>query len=588
MKSLDKYKIPVKKLRWSCNQSKKKICSTESIEPCGEIIGQERALDAIKLGLQLEQPGYNVFVVGYTGTGRTTTIKRMLEELGLEDGKTPNDLVYVNNFGNTDTPRAIILPAGQGAKFRDEMKNMIERLREAIPGLMESDELRNRRKKIVEELEERQKELLREFEKKVKEREFAMTQVQIGQMMRPDISPVISGNPTPMAEVEAKTEAGEFPAERFAELKKSYDELSEEMVQIFKRTRENQKQLGEKLERLHKDAISPLVYESISLINSEFKADGMEYYLTEVHENIIKNVNRFHRTHDEQSQQQQPASHQTGREKDPFLEYSVNLIVDNSKNKNRPIVTEVNPNYRNIFGSIERVVDRQGFWRTDFTRLKAGALHRANGGFLILDAMDALIEPGVWQGLKRTLRSGKLEIQANDPMYAFSHSALKPEPVDLDLKVIMIGRPDLYYLLYSMDPDFTKIFKIKADFDTVMKLDGHSISNYNAFARKMVDSHQLLPFNEGGIAGIIEYGIRIAGRKNKLSTRFNLIADVMREASYWAQHANKKEFAEEHVDKAIEEWTKRVSLPESKIGEMIEEGIILIDTEDSVIGQING
>ncbi|MCP4634532.1 MAG: AAA family ATPase, partial [candidate division Zixibacteria bacterium] len=164
----------------------------------------------------------------------------------------------------------------------------------------------------------------------------------------------------------------------------------------------------------------------------------------------------------------------------------------------------------------------------------------------------------------------------------------KPEPVDLDLKVIMIGRPDLYYLLYSMDPDFTKIFKIKADFDTVMKLDGQSISNYNAFARKMVDSHQLLPFNEGGIAGIIEYGIRIAGRKNKLSTRFNLIADVMREASYWAKQANKKEVAEEHVDKAIEEWTKRVSLPESKIGEMIEEGIILIDTEDSVIGQING
>lgn len=587
MEGLSQYRVPLDQLRWSCQTERGSICATDNIEPCGEIIGQERAIDAIKLGLRLEQPGYNVFVVGYSGTGRTTTIQKMLQELGLEDGRPPDDLCYVNNFENPDCPRALRFPAGMGMKFRAEMDRMIKHLREAIPGLMESEQLRTKRKTIAEEFENKQKEMLRSFEKKVKEKEFAMTQVQIGTSVRPDISPVIGGTPTSVAELEAKTEAGEFPKERFDEIRKTYDELAEEMIQLFKQTRQNQKELQQRLEHLHRDAVGPLVYEEIAGLKSEFKAEGLDNYLTEVHDSIIKGLKNFQRGREgeEGDLHDAPPASTPG---DPFLEYSVNVVVDNTKTQGKPIVTEVNPNYKNLFGSIERVVDHRGFWRTDFTKIKSGALHRANGGYLILNAMDTLTEAGVWPALKRTLRSGKLEIQAYDPVFMFSQSALKPESVPLNLQVIMIGMPDLYYMLNRMDPDFPKIFKVKADFDTVMEFNKTNLGKYNAFGRKMVEDFGLSPFDEGGMGALVEYGIRLAGRKNKLSTRFNVIADVMREASFWAKEDGSGTVSEQHVDKAVDEWIRRVSLPEDKIGELIDRGTILIDTTGAVVGQING
>ncbi|MBD3234017.1 MAG: AAA family ATPase, partial [candidate division Zixibacteria bacterium] len=309
-------------------------------------------------------------------------------------------------------------------------------------------------------------------------------------------------------------------------------------------------------------------------------------YLIEVQESIIKNRENFQQRQDT-GENQQPGMPRRPQQ-DPFYEYSVNLLIDNSKLEKRPTITEVNPNFKNIFGSIERMIDRQGFWRTDFTRLKPGALHRANGGFLVLDAFDTLIEPGVWQGLKRTLRSGKLEIQAYDPVFLYSSSAMKPQPVEIDLKVILIGMPEIYYLLYKLDPIFTKIFKVKADFDTVMDHNDTNLANYNQIARRMVEDHNLLPFDRDGVGALVEYGVRLAGRKNKLSTRFNLIADVMREADHWARKDNSESVKEQHVDKAIDEWIRRVSLVEDKIDELIEQNTLLIDTEGKVVGQING
>ncbi|MGD8921744.1 MAG: ATP-binding protein, partial [Candidatus Zixiibacteriota bacterium] len=559
MSPLTDFEVPLNQLRWSCKSIEGDICGTADAEAISEIIGQDRAIDAIKLGLRIEQPGYNVFIVGYSGTGRTTTIKHMLQSLGLEDGAKPEDLCYVNNFSNPDTPRALLFPAGVGAQFRDEMQNMIQRLRGSIPDLLESDELRARRKEIIETFEEKQKELLRNFEKDVKAKDFAMTQVQMGGITRPDVSPVIGGQPVPIAELEAKTEAGEFPQERYDQIKKTHDEFTEEMIQIFKKTRENQKQLSKELEKLHVDAVGPIVYESIESIKSEFKADKLEEYLTEVSDSIMKNLARFQQRPDDQNQSPLPVE---TPEQNTFTEYSVNLVVDNSKADNRPIVTEINPSFKNLFGSIERVADQRGFWRTDFTRIKPGALHRANGGYLILDALDALTEPGVWQGLKRSLRSGKLEIQGYDPFYMFSQTALKPEPIDLKVQVIMIGMPEVYYLLFRLDPDFRKIFKVKADFDTVMDLNQSNLGKYNSFARRMVDDFDLLPFDKDGIGALVEYGVRLAGRNNKLSTRFNLIADIMREASYWAREANSSEVNGQHVDTAIAEWIRRMSLLE--------------------------
>jgi len=585
MSDLSKYKVSVKQLRWSCTQDAKTICGTDDTEATGEIIGQERAIDAIKLGLNVEQPGYNVFVVGYAGTGRSTAIQKMLEELGLEKGEPPEDICYVNNFKDPDSPRGLFFPAGVGAKFRDEMKKAIDSLQESISQVKESDELRAKHKGIIENYEEKQKEMLRAFEAEVKERQFAMTQVQIGQNVRPDVAPIVGGQPVSLMELEARTEAGEFPKERFEEIKKTYDELSDKIVRIFKKTRDHNKELKEELDRLLKSAVEPLISEALSGIKEEFKIEGVAEYLKEVEDDITNNLGKFDQ---HGSEQPPPIPGFTQEPGDRFLEYRVNVLVDNSNVKGKPIITEINPNYRNLFGSIERVVDQRGFWRTDFTLIKAGALHRANGGYLIVDAMEVLTEPGVWQGLKRALNSGRLEIQAYDPYFKASHSALKPEPIDLKTQVIMIGMPHIYYLLYSMDPDFPKIFKIKAEFDTVMELNDDNLRKYGSFARKVVDDYKLLPFDQDGMSAIIEYGVRLAGKQNKLSTRFNALTDVMCEATYWAQQGKSKKVNRKHVQKAIDEWIRRVSMPEDKINELIEDGIILIDTDGAVVGQING
>jgi lon-related putative ATP-dependent protease len=579
------FELSPEQLRFSCNATDTVVCGTEEAEHSDEIIGQERAVDAIRLGLQVEKPGYNVFVVGYSGTGRSTAIRKMLEHLGLGTGEPPEDVCYANNFRNPDVPRLLLFPPGDGSRFRDEMQKLISDLRDTVPGLLDSDELRSKRKAVLGEFDEKQKNLLRSFENAVKEKQFAMTQVQVGPMTRPDVSPVVGGAPVAIGELESRVEAGEFPKDRFEAIKTTYDELTDEMARLFRQMRENQKELATRMEQLQVEVVGPKVYQSIAGIKAEFSTAGLEDYLDEVHEDIIKHLDQFE--HAEEDPAKKGPIAELGPA-DRFLAYSVNVLVDNSNTKDKPIVSETNPNYKNLFGSIERIVDQRGFWRTDYTRIKAGALHRANGGYLILDAADALIEPGVWQGLKRTLRSGKIEIQAYDPVFLFSQTSLKPEPIDLNLQVIMVGMPDIYYLLYRLDPDFSKIFKVKAEFDTVMGLNESNLGKYSAFARKIVGEMQLLPFDKNGMGAVVEYGVRLAGRSNKLSTRFHVLTDMMCEASHWARQDGSESVTDRHVNKAIDEWIKRVSLPEDKIGEMIEEGTILVDTEGAVVGQING
>lgn len=302
---------------------------------------------------------------------------------------------------------------------------------------------------------------------------------------------------------------------------------------------------------------------------------------------MINDLDRFRKKREEEPPLPIPGFSLV-RGEDEFLEYQVNVIVDNSETKTAPIIIETTPSHRNLFGTIERMTDRLGTWKSDFTKIKAGSLLQANGGYLVLNALDTLIEPGVWQALKRTLRHGVIEIQSFDPFYFLGTSALKPEPVELDVKVVMIGDNFLYYLLFYRDEDFKKIFKVKADFDSVMSKDETNIHQYACFIKKICEDDKLSPFDKSGIAAVVEFGVRVAGRQKKLSTRFTLIADLVREASYWAKSAQSKTVKWEHVEKAIDEWIERVSLTEDKIQEMIEDGIIMIDSEGEVVGQING
>lgn len=585
-KNLKFEEVPIEKLRWRCPVEKLDLSTTDDVEPCDWIIGQNRAVKAIKLGLDIESVGYNIFVTGFVGTGRMTTIKHLLEKLEKR-GKVPDDMCYVNNFKNPDMPRVISLPAGQGKLFKKDSENLILSLKKNIPSVFESEAYKERRKELVKESESGQKAILEEFEKQVKKEGFALVQIQMGPFVKPDVQPVIEGKPTSLAKLEKQVKAGNFPQEKFGILKAKYDALGELMEDIFKEGKEIVQELEKALDSLDKGMIVPLVEYMIKEIKTKYQNEKLHSYLDEVEESLIDNLDRFKPTKEKTPELPIPILPFVKPE-DEFSEYRVNVVVDNSETKTVPIIIETNPNYKNLFGTIERVADRGGIWRTDFSRIKAGSYLKANGGYLVVNALDLLIEPGSWQTLKRALKYRQVEIGAYDPFYLLGASAMKPEPIETRVDVVMIGDNRLYHLLYHLDEDFRKIFKVKADFDSVMPKDEQNVHQYACFIKKICDEDKLLPFDKSGVGAVVEFGVRVAGTQKKLSTRFTIIADLIREASYWAKNADSKVVKQEHVEKAIEEWIKRVSLVEDKIQEMIEDGTIMIDSEGVVIGQING
>jgi len=579
MKSVTDFEeLAAEKLRWKCDPKIIPFRTTDECEACTEIIGQERALKAIKTGLDIKSYGYNIFITGMVGTGRTTTIKQLLE--ALEKGeKTPDDILYVNNFKNPDEPMLITLPAGKGKLFNQEMENLIEMLLHHIPELLKSSYYEEKRDSIIESQQRKQKEILKEFEEEVAQKGFSLIQVQMGLFVKPDIIPVIDGNPTSFNKIEALVKEKKFSQKTLEGLKKEYEQLTNKLEQIFDQLKEIEEETRALLKNWDSESITPIIKGAISEIRVRFPFPKIDEYLNAVEENLIKNIDLFKGAKKEE------------REKDildPFLEYRVNLLVDNSNSKGAPVLMETNPNYVNLFGSIESTATRLNIWQTDFTKIKAGSFLKANGGYLVINALDAIIEPGVWTTLKRTLRNQIFEIQNYASLFLFSTTRLKPQSIKSDVKVVMIGDDEIYNLLFYLDEDFKKIFKIKAEFDSETVKDEKTIRDYICFIKKICDEDGLAPFDKGGMAAIIEYGTRIAGRQKKVSTRFHIIADVIREANYWAKKENKKIVSREHVEKAVEERFERVSLIEDKIQELIEEGTIMIDTEGKVIGQVNG
>ncbi len=577
--------LPVSKLRWHCS-SKDLPLSTSEVHPSKDIIGQERALKALRLGLEMNHFGYNIFVTGLSGTGRTTTIKRLIHE--FERRKVHlTDKCYVHNFKNPDMPRLLVLPAGQGCMLKNDMDNFVNDLLKNIPSLFESKRYQEQRKKLLEVFQERQKSVLREFEKKVREQQFELIQVQVGTMVRPDIIPVINGTPTSFDQLETAVQSGQFSSVELERLRNSYSGLEKVMETTFREMRNIERKAKDELSAFDTSMILPLIKYAITDMKEKYTNNSVSAYLDDVLANILADFPRFR---SETEGGHEPAVPAAEKEDigDGFLEYQVNVLVDNSKTKTLPIIIETNPRYKNIFGTIEREFEAGGILRTDFMQIKPGSLLRADGGFLILYALDTLIEPSVWTDLKRTLRTSKLELHTNDLAYGISTTVLKPEPIPLNVKVIMIGDPEIYQLLYYRDDDFKKIFKLRADFDVVMKRDKKSITRYASFMKMICEEENLLSFDSSAIGGMVEYGIRLAGRQTKLSTRFNLVADVLREANYWARRDQKTMVQQEHVEKAIEERIERVNLIEEKIQEMINEGTILINTHGKTIGQVNG
>lgn len=582
-KAINHQPLTIDHLRWRCDPKSLGVKTSDDIKPSREIIGQERALRALRVGLEMKHFGYNIFVTGISGTGRTTTIKRLLSEFEKAEVEL-KDHCYVYNFKNPDMPLSLSLPAGQGKSLKEDMERLISGLLRDIPALYESQRYQAARKAVVQHFQDRQRAILQDFEKKVKEKGFELVQVQVGQLMRPDIVPVVKDNPTSLDQVEMLVEKGEVTRQEFERLKETQDLLEKQMALVFRELRNIEQRVQDSLDELDENHVMPIVKEAIDVLKATYHQQKVQQYLTDVQQHILQNLDRFRRRLQVPAQGEERAE----EEEDNFLEYQVNVLVDNSEAEHIPIVIESNPKYKNIFGTIERVQEKGGIWRTDFTQIKAGSLLRADGGYLVLNALDTLLEPWVWQDLKRTLRTEKVEIHTYEQSFGLAPTGMKPEAIDLNVKVIMIGEAEIYYLLYFRDDDFKKIFKIRADFDFEMPKNADAVSKYLNFTKMVCEDEKLSTFDASALAKIVEFGVRLAGRQKKLSTRFNIIADVIREANYWAKKEQARQVGASHVERAIKERIYRVNLVEEKIQELINDGTFMIDTDGAVVGQVNG
>jgi len=574
--------LGVEQLRWKMDPATLPFSSTDEVSSGSAIIGQDRGVEALRFGLGMLKPGYNVFVTGRPGSGRMNAVKELLHQIAARD-RVPDDLCYVNNFKNSEAPVLISLPAGQGARLRKEVHELVEGLKKDVPQLFESQDYIKRKQEILDTYEKKSRDFFRTLESKVKETGFVLVNVQRGQIQRPEVMPLVDNEPTPMVKLEELVDKGRFPKEEFKSLRREYERLKVEIDEIFMEIRELQKEVQRKDQETDKFMFMSLVQEQLPVFHKTYKSEKLDQYLQAMVDDMAENLKSFL----PQQQQGIPGMPMMVMG-DPFAGYEVNVLVDNSEQKGVPVIIESYPTYRNLFGSIERIVDRSGVWRTDFSRIKAGSFIKANGGYLVLNFLDAVMEPGVWPALKRALKSRKMEIQTYDPFYLFTTTGLKPEPIDMDLKVIILVDPYIYALLHAYDEDVPKIFKVRSDFDQSMTRDEESMARFASFIKTEVDKEELLPFGAGGVGAVLEEAVRMAGRQEKLSTAFPKVSDLLQEADYFARQAGSSLVEAEHVEQVFKARKYRSNLLEEKIQEMIDRGSVLIDVEGGVVGQVNG
>ncbi len=561
-------------LRWTCPESLIEAETTEGITPIEGIIGQDRAIDAIKLGVELFSPGYNIFVCGLAGTGKATTIKSILES--IQPNTSPvRDFCYVNNFRDPDQPILLTFEQGVGCHFHREMDEAIDLVQQRIPGLFEEQDFIRQKQELIDEYNSRQTALFGEFEERISHEGFILARIQEGQVVHPEIAFKIGDKalripdlPVAVEQQMITREQADAVTERF---KVYRDQLQEVMRTGIALTRDYQKRIAN-YERERASSVLEAIFAEVFVA---FNDPKVHEYLNDLIENILDNLDTF------------SSSGQEGEVPD-LTEYEVNLMLDNKNTKTFPVIIETAPNYMNIFGTMERQLSSQGMWYTDFTKIKAGALLRADGGYLVLNAADALTEPGVWRTLKRVLLYRKLEIQSIEAASQLVNSAIKPEAIDINVKVILIGNNEIYSMLAEYERDFKKIFKVKADFDYETPNTPEAVQQYAALLNKLIVEENMKHFDKSAICAIVEYGARLSDSQKKLTTQFSEIADVVREANYWCNQNNHPYIQKSDVTKALEKLRERHSLYEEKMQTLIEEEIILIDVEGRRTGQING
>ena len=563
-------------LRAICEDSCLNFETTGDLRPLQTIIGQKRAVQALEFGLGIGNSGFNIFAAGAPGTGKTTAITAFLEEQA-KIKEPPSDWCYVYNFADASQPRALRLPASQGKKLQQSMKKLVEEAKRDINRAFESDEYSQRRDDLLQESARERDALFTQLNERATEEAFSLQSTPNGIIL----IPLREGRQ--MSEEEM---ASLSSAERES-MRENREHLEASLKQAINRVRSGEREVNERLHLMDQEIVRYAMDFLVQEIQEAYSSlPQVVDYLAEVERDIADNLDMF-RAKPEESQAPPMFPPQANREH-TNRRYEVNVVVDNSNLNGAPVVLEFNPSYQNLFGRVEKEA-QFGALQTDFTMIRPGSLHRANGGFLILQVEDVLRSPYSWDGLKRCLKEHKIIIEDMAERMGYVNSkALNPEPIPLNVKTILIGSPMLYHTLYSNDSDFVDLFKVKADFDSRMERSEDNIRDYAAFVCTLCNKDGLLHMDKDGVAKIVEHSSRLADDKTKLSTQFAEISDVIREANYWATKDGAPCVGSKHVAKAIDEKIHRSDLVRERIGEMIHRGMISISTEGEAVGQING
>jgi lon-related putative ATP-dependent protease len=563
---------------WSaCDPSQFDFESTESLPEKISIIGQQRAVQAIDFGMGIASYGFNVYALGSTGTGRTTTIRTFLDRIATDE-PVPDDWIYVNNFADPNQPNAISLPPGTAVDFRHDMQELVSDLLREIPRAFESEDYEKQKEKIIREMQEQRNEQFAGLEHKVNERGFTLLKTAMGL----GIAPVLNGQvltPEAYQRLDEKTQQ---------DIEKRQQLLQSEMAETMRSIRDLEKATKRRLQDFDREIAGFAVGHLIEDLRQRYgHLEELPEYLKAVQADIVDNVQGF-KGIEEETAEGLTAAMQASQRESMLKRYTVNVIVDNSKQQGAPVIFEPNPTYGNLIGRIEHRSEF-GALVTDFTMIKAGCLHRATGGYLVVEVLSLLSNSLAWDALKRSIKNRRIRTEEmGTQLQLVSTVTLEPEPIPLDVKVLLVGDPMTYYVLHEYDEDFRKLFKVQADFGTYFDRSPESCKQYAQFAAARCHEEGLLPFDRGAVARIVEYGSRLAGHQKKLSTRFGEIADVVREASYWARHRDGAQTAAEDVQTAIDQRIYRSNRAEEQIQELLDEGTLRVDVEGEAVGQVNG
>jgi predicted ATP-dependent protease len=536
---------------------------------------QERALAALEMGLHVRHAGYNVYVCGLSGTHRERDLASLLRRF-TADLPSPGDRVLVQNFGNPDKPRAFRLPAGLGVSLRNDMIELVEEIRAVLPRIFRDERFEDEKEKLAERFGERGTEIQLKISEQASEAGFALRPgSEPGEIV---FVPLKDGNPMSAEDLEALGEKGhEELYRRQRELGRQIKAFTRQQQALL---RDLSREVKKTERRVAADAIRPLIDE----LRNRYSQEEVQAYLQDVLEHILENLTAFQ---EQPLQQPSPFALPFGpTPQDALLNYAVNVLVDNGSTEGPPIIFESWPTYKNLFGAVERMVDPHGKLISNFTRVTAGSLLRADGGCVILNVREVLSEPLVWRALKECLKSGELEIEAYDPFALFSTTALKPEPMQIETRVVLTGPEYLFQLLYFVDDDFKEIFKVRADFGS--ESEGNEARD-NAIARiaQIARTEEMAPFTARAVTRLLEEAARTLGDRRKLPCQWNDLADTMREAAYWASKNSHDEIDAEDIEQTIEKRNFRLSRSESKVRELIRDRTFLVDVDGEHIGQVN-